>query len=269
MFRRRRRQEAGEAGPEYPDAAAGGADEADGREAPASAGGPRELELAGGPWDASESYPARDPERADFGSLLVPVVPTGQLELATDGQRFIWVTVKSGRSELRVNAFAAPKSQDLWNEVRQEIATELGSAGTAAEEIPGPFGIEVFARVLAEPGNPAGETTPVRFIGVDGPRWLLRGLIIGPAAAGEEPAWPLEQTLSDIVVVRGDHPMPPRDMLELRIPAEVQQALEQQAAAAQAAGQGGEGQHAAPGEESRFRTDLSPFEPGPEFTETR
>jgi hypothetical protein len=72
--------------------------------------------------------------------------------------------------------------------------------------------------------------------------------------------------LSDIVVVRGDHPMPPRDMLELRLPPEVQQAIEQQQALAeqQAAGEGAE-----PEEESRFRTDLNPFERGPEFTETR
>jgi hypothetical protein len=59
---------------------------------------------------------------------------------------------------------------------------------------------------------------------------------------------------ADIVVVRGEHPVPPRDILELRLPPEARQALEEQAAAA---------------EESRFRTDLNPFERGPEFTETR
>jgi len=57
-----------------------------------------------------------------------------------------------------------------------------------------------------------------------------------------------------VVVVRGEHPVPPRDILELRLPPEARQALEEQAAAA---------------EENRFRTDLNPFERGPEFTETR
>jgi hypothetical protein len=220
--------------------------------------------LRGGPWDADEAYPERD--RADFGSLLVPVTPMQQIELATDGQRFIWVTVKSGPSELRVHAFAAPRSGGLWADVRQEIAEELSSAGTASQDMEGPFGTEVFAHVPVESGNASAGTRPVRFIGIDGPRWLLRGLIIGEAASGAESAEPFEELLSDIVVVRGDHPMPPRDMLELRLPPEVQQALEQQQQAL--AEQQADGVE--PEEENRFRnTDLNPFERGPEFTETR
>jgi hypothetical protein len=217
--------------------------------------------MSGGPWDASQTYPER--ERADFGSLLVPIIPTQQIELATDGQRFIWITVKNGDSELRVHAFAAPRSGNLWEDVRQEIVAELSSAGSAAQETGGPFGPEIFAHVPVEPEAPGAGTRPVRFIGVDGPRWLLRGLIIGPAADGQEPAEPFEEILSDIVVVRGDHPMPPRDMLELRLPPEVQQALERQAAAEQEAGQ------AEQETGNRFQADLSPFDRGPEFTETR
>jgi hypothetical protein len=267
VFRRRRRQDADQGSPGYPDGADGAWADADdqgawdddvpGTEAADSHGDPG---VSGGPWDASEGYPER--ERADFGSLLVPIVPTQQIELTTDGERFIWITVKNGGSELRVHAFAAPRSGGLWEDVRPEIVAELGSAGSPAQETDGPFGPEIFAHVPVEPGTPGAGTRPVRFIGVDGPRWLLRGLIIGPAADGQEPAGPLEEILSDIVVVRGDHPMPPRDMLELRLPPEVQQALEQQAAAEQEAGQAEE-------TGGRFQTDLNPFDRGPEFTETR
>lgn len=289
MFRRRRQQDADQARPGNPDAAdtaegpeglEGGwedDDEPGGWDYAADAGAEAEQGtpgLSGGPWDANEAYPER--ERADFGSLLVPVAPNQQIELATDGQRFIWVTIKSGHSELRVHAFAAPKSGDLWEEVRQEIGAELASAvGTNSQEISGPFGTEVFAHVPVDPANPGAGTSPVRFIGVDGPRWLLRGLIIGPAASGAESPVPFEEILSDVVVVRGDHPMPPRDMLELRLPPEVQQALEQQAQEQQAREQQAAAEAAAgpgdPGAEqgNRFQTDLNPFERGPEFTETR
>jgi hypothetical protein len=65
--------------------------------------------------------------------------------------------------------------------------------------------------------------------------------------------------MREVVVVRGEHPMPPRDLLELRLPAEAAAALEEQARAqAEAAGPGG-----------RFTTQENPFERGPEFTETR
>ena len=208
MFRRRRREDADQnaAGYSGSDATADGEDWADDEETGDQAGSAGHG-LSGGPWDADDAFPVRD--RADFGSLLVPVTPLQQIELATDGQRVIWVSVKSGQSELRVHAFAAPRSTGLWDEVRPEIASELASVGTTAQEVEGPFGTEMFAHVPVQPGNPAEGTVPMRFIGVDGPRWLLRGLIIGAAANGTEPAEPFEDILSDVVVVRGDHPMPP------------------------------------------------------------
>jgi hypothetical protein len=89
---------------------------------------------------------------------------------------------------------------------------------------------------------------------VDGPRWFVRGLFTGPAAERGEPAGLLEEVLRDVVVIRGEHPVPPREILELRLPPEARQALEEQAAAE---------------EENRFGGDLNPFDRGPEFTETR
>jgi hypothetical protein len=64
--------------------------------------------------------------------------------------------------------------------------------------------------------------------------------------------------LRETVVVRGDHPMPPRDLLELRLPPEAAAALEEQAKAQQAEQEG-----------NRFATAPNPFERGPEMTETR
>ena len=106
----------------------------------------------------------------------------------------------------------------------------------------------------AEPGQPSSGPQLVRFVGADGPRWFVRALFTGPAAGGGEPASLLEEIFRDVVVVRGEYPVPPRDILELRLPPEAQKALEEQQAAA---------------EENKFRTDLNPFERGPEFTETR
>ena len=140
---------------------------------------------------------------------------------------------------------------------RAEIAAEVDTAGGRSQESEGSFGIELMAQVPAEPGQPASGMRLVRFVGIDGPRWFLRGLFTGPAADGGEQAELLEEVLRDVVVVRGEHPVPPREILELRLPPEAQQALEEQAAAEAAE------------EENRFRGDLNPFERGPEFTETR
>jgi Protein of unknown function (DUF3710) len=213
------------------------------------AGAPR---AEGGPWDAGEPYPAR--ERVDLGSLHVPVGPEHEIQLVMADQHGAWVTVRHGGSEMQVQAFAAARRSALWDDVRAEIAREVRDAGGESEERPGSFGVELMARVPAEPGQPGSELRLVRFVGVDGPRWFLRGLFTGPAAVSDQAASTLEEVLRDVVVVRGDHPVPPRDILELRLPPEARQAFEEQAAAAA---------------QNRFQADPNPFERGPEFTETR
>ncbi len=254
MFRRRRSADVGRNWPEDGDQELAD-DEFDGEayeeqnedESPAEAS-----RAEGGPWDAGEPYPQRD--RVDLGSLQVPVGPEHEIQLVMAEQHGAWVTIGHGESEVQVQAFAAARRAALWDDVRAEIIREVGDAGGTSEEIQGSFGTELLARVPAEPRQPASGLRLVRFIGVDGPRWFVRGLFTGPAASGGEPASLLEEIFRDVVVVRGEHPVPPREILELRLPPEARKAFEEQAAAA---------------EENRFRTDLNPFDRGPEFTETR
>jgi Protein of unknown function (DUF3710) len=209
----------------------------------------------GGPWDAEEPFPAF--ERVDLGSLQVPIGPEHEIQLVMAEQHGAWVTIRYRESEVQIQAFAAARRGALWDDVRAEIAAEVNTAGGRSQETEGSFGIELMAQVPAEPGQgPAelGGMRLVRFVGVDGPRWFVRGLFTGPAADGGDQADLLEEVLRNVVVVRGEHPVPPREILELRLPPEARQALEEQAEAEQ---------------ENRFGGDLNPFERGPEFTETR
>ncbi|HMI26792.1 MAG TPA: DUF3710 domain-containing protein [Streptosporangiaceae bacterium] len=239
MFRRRRSEDADR-------------DEFDYDEPEQPAGNPR---AEGGPWDAEEAFPAL--ERVDLGSLQVPIGPEHEIQLVMAEQHGAWVTIRYRESEVQIQAFAAARRGALWDDVRAEIAAEVTTAGGRSQETEGSFGIELMAQVPAEPGQGAAELGGmrlVRFVGVDGPRWFVRGLFSGPAADGGDQADLLEEVLRDVVVVRGEHPVPPREILELRLPPEARQALEEQAAAEQ---------------ENRFGGDLNPFERGPEFTETR
>jgi hypothetical protein len=239
VFRRRRSEDADR-------------DEFDYDEPEQPAGVPR---AEGGPWDAEEAFPAL--ERVDLGSLQVPIGPEHEIQLVMAEQHGAWVTIRYRESEVQIQAFAAARRGALWDDVRAEIAAEVTTAGGRSQETEGSFGIELMAQVPAEPGQGAGEPGGmrlVRFVGVDGPRWFVRGLFSGPAADGGDQADLLEEVLRDVVVVRGEHPVPPREILELRLPPEARQALEEQAAAE---------------EENRFGGDLNPFDRGPEFTETR
>ncbi|MGW5260731.1 DUF3710 domain-containing protein [Microbispora sp. NPDC004025] len=197
-----------------------------------------------GPWDSGDDYP--ETERVDLGGLRLPVGPGFEIQLSMAGDQVDGVIVLVKESALQVNAFAAPKRSGIWSEVRAELAREVVAAGGAAEEREGPFGPEIAAEVPAQ-GQAQGRQ-PVRYVGVDGPRWFLRAVISGRAAVDPEAARILEDVVRDIVVVRGDEPMPPREAIQLRLPAEARQAMEEQ--------------------EGR-REEFRPFERGPEISEIR
>jgi Protein of unknown function (DUF3710) len=173
---------------------------------------------ADGPFDVAE-IDSRD-GYVDLGALLIAPSEGLQLRLEVEEatQRVVAVTMDLNGSSLQLQAFAAPKSEGLWDEIREQIGQSVGSQGGQVEEVQGTFGTELVAKLPA--GAPDGSQgyRVARFIGVDGPRWFLRGVLGGEAAMEREAAAPLEALFRRIVVIRGDSPMPPRDLLQLRLP---------------------------------------------------
>src|SRR5215472_16113496 len=204
-----------------------------------------------GPWDVADDVPAA--ERIDCGSLLIPMRDDFDVQINVAEELGAWVAIVHGESGMQLQVFAAPRSGGLWHDVRGEIAANIAEVGGSSREQDGPNGPELHATVPGSDAAAAGaEQLPVRFIGVDGPRWFLRAVVSGPAAADPKLAAPFEEILADVVVVRGDHPLPPKEQLEIRLPEDVQRAVEAQLAEEE------------PGWELQ-----NPFERGPEITETR
>jgi len=204
-----------------------------------------------GPWDAADDYP--EAERFDCGSLLVPVRDGFDVQINVAEEQGAWVAVVHGESGMQLQAFAAPRSGGLWDEVRQEIAANIAESGGTCQEGDGPSGPELRAEVpVAEPNGTPGQLQPVRFLGFDGPRWFLRGVVSGPAATDTRGDAPFAELFADVVVVRGDYPAPPREQLEIRLPEEARQALEAQL-----------------GEQDTGWDLPDPFTRGPEISETR
>jgi hypothetical protein len=172
-----------------------------------------------GPWDFHDVPHDDEVPRVDLGGILIPVPDGMEVRVEVQDDVAVAATLVDGASQLQVHAFAAPKSSGLWSEVRAEIAQSLQGAGGAAEEVDGPFGTELRARIPAEAG-----TQPARFIGVDGPRWFLRGLMTGPGATNPAQASGLEGAFREVVVQRGGEAMAPRDMLPLHLPREAREA---------------------------------------------
>ena len=182
-----------------------------------------------GPFDASE-VPAMRPY-VDLGGLKVAPREGLQLRLEVDerANRVVAVSLEYAESLLQVQGFSAPKTTGLWNETRAGLIEQLRQQGAIATEEAGTLGPELLAHTPV-PADQGGGSRPIRFIGVDGPRWLLRGAIMGKAAVDSGALEQVVDLFREIVVVRGDHPMPPSELLPLKVPAGVQQAQRPDAA---------------------------------------
>ncbi len=178
-----------------------------------------------GPYDITEA-PA-GVVRVDLGSLQIPSIEGVEVRVQANAEGVIQQVVLAYEgSALQLGVFAAPRTEGIWDEVREEIRTSLFSDGVAVEEVRGTYGTELRARVRNTDGM-----MDLRFIGIDGPRWMLRAVYQGAAAADPSSAGPLGVCLRGLVVDRGREAMPVREALPLRLPREIAEAAKANAAA--------------------------------------
>ncbi|GHH53397.1 DUF3710 domain-containing protein [Lentzea cavernae] len=173
-----------------------------------------------GPWD-SAAAPRDDVDRLDLGSVLLPMPDEAQLQVEMDQQtnavRAVHILTPVG--QLTVSAFAAPKSGDLWKEVGAELIEGLKEDGARINRENGEWGEEITAR---------NQGVKILFVGIDRPRWLLRGVAAGPEEHFEQNAEALREMLRGTVVVRGEQPMPPRTPLPVELPEAIARHIQQQ-----------------------------------------
>jgi hypothetical protein len=170
--------------------------------------------------------------RLDLGSVLIPMPEAGQVQVElteTGVPSAVWVVTPNGR--FTIAAYAAPKTAGLWREVATELADSLRKDVAKVTIEDGPWGREVVG-FAADQGQGAGV---VRFIGVDGYRWMIRCVVNGPQENVAALADEARKALADTVVRRGETPLPVRTPLPVQLPEPM--AAQLRAAAEQAAEQ--------------------------------
>lgn len=173
-----------------------------------------------GPHDDGDA-PDDGLSRLDLGSVRLPVPDGAQLQVELDqangSVRAVHVVTPAG--QLTVNAYAAPKSGGQWDEVCGELAEQLRTDGAKVRSAKGEWGQELVAAL--------GEVS-LRFVGVDGPRWMLRGVAAGPPDLAEQSAHALYDLVRGTVVVRGAQPMPVRTPLPVELPPAIAEHIQAQ-----------------------------------------
>ncbi len=174
-----------------------------------------------GPRD-SEGLPA--PEGyVDLGSVYVPSITGLQLrgKVGPDKVTLPRVMLVLGASGVTVSVAAAPKSGGAWEELSEQIEASIRSQGGSTTRVDGPYGQEIQAKVGTTLPDGTKGFTPLRIIGVEGPRWVARLDIAGAAAAGDAAQMEAcEQLIDQLIVHRGDAPQIRLGLLPLTLPSE-------------------------------------------------
>ncbi|WP_410639951.1 DUF3710 domain-containing protein [Amycolatopsis sp. lyj-346] len=205
IFGRKRRTEGGSAGRHAaPEADDTFEDEGYGED------GSELSDVSDGPYDVADFSDDGIP-RIDLGSVKVPVPDGSQVQVEMDpeagGVRAVHVVTEQG--QITVSAYAAPRSGGLWREVSSELADQLRADGAKVTLGRGVWGLEISAII----GDVA-----LRFVGVDRPRWMLRGVIAGPQSEAAAAVEVLREIVRRTIVDRGDAPMPVRTPLTITLP---------------------------------------------------
>jgi hypothetical protein len=181
-----------------------------------------QLSAPDGPFDIADAEDDGVP-RIDLGSVKVPVPDGSQVQVEMDpetgGVRAVHVVTEPG--QVTVSAYAAPRSGGLWKDVGNELAEQLRQDGAKVTIGMGEWGIELSAIV--------GEVA-LRFVGVDGPRWMLRGVIAGPQTLAAQAPGVLLEIVRRTIVDRGEAPMPVRTPLTITLPDAVAEHIAEQQA---------------------------------------
>lgn len=171
-----------------------------------------------GPLDISEAESLDG--LLDLGPLKLAITEGLQVRLDVDkeSQKIMGVTLTDNKSTLQIQIYAAPKSGGQWLEVKDEIAEAMTKNNAVVETEQGRIGPELLVRIPAKlpDGRPAQRVA--RFVGVDGPRWMVRGVLGGEAVLHAEHAEKLMTILQNSVIDRGKNPLPPRELLTLTAP---------------------------------------------------
>ena len=177
--------------------------------------------VSGGPFDSTEWTQIKP--MVDFGAMLLPIRDdvTLKLEVEESSSRIVALSVDHQGSSIQIQAFSAPASEGIWHEIRANLASSIQEQQGKTETVVGPLGPELNAQIP----NKDGGFRLAKFIGVDGPKWFLRGVISGLALGDTLAMTYMIDIFRSVVVARGAAPMPPKELLTLVAPAGAKKVL--------------------------------------------
>lgn len=171
-----------------------------------------------GPWSLADA-PA-DAEFLDFGPLRLPKIPglraRVEMDMRTDRIGAVAVYVADGWVQLQV--IGARSGNGAWTGVRRAIADRLKRGPGHQHIVEGRFGTELIATVTTRDEDGLLHDAVMRFVGIDGDRWLLRAVATGGSVTTDAAVARVDALLSRIAIDRGEEALTVGEVMELKAP---------------------------------------------------
>ncbi|GIG54683.1 DUF3710 domain-containing protein [Demequina activiva] len=178
-----------------------------------------DIEPADGPWSLADAPAER--MFISCGPLRLPAFGSmhARLEFDAKTRRMGAVSVHIADCEAQIQVIAAPRGQGLWTDMRRSITAKVKKQPGFQQTVEGRFGPELFATVTGRDRAGLLRDTTIRYVGIDGDRWVLRAVVTGPSVAEDSTIARVDAFLSQCAVERGDEAIPTGTVLELTPPA--------------------------------------------------
>ncbi len=178
-----------------------------------------------GPFDIDEvDLAADDIERLDFGCVVLTPFDGMQLQLQLDqaSGAVQSALIVHEESALEIALFGAPAATSMVDEIVAEVVKATEEAGGETIIGEGPFGVDLrrIMPVTSEEGEQGYHISRTWY--AQGPRWVLRGTLVGAAALEEgfdhADGELLLEVFRNVVVRRGNTPKVPGDLIAMTMP---------------------------------------------------
>ena len=177
-----------------------------------------DIGLADGPWSL-DSAPA-GAEFIDFGALQLPAIAgiKARVELDTKVRKVGAVSVLVNDCAVQLQVVAARAGKPLWPQVRRSVLAGLQKGAGHQHVQDGRFGAEVIAQLTVRKSSGLTQDVPMRFVGVDGDKWMLRAVVTGPSVLSDATVDRVDALISHIAVHRGSDARAEGEVIELSPP---------------------------------------------------
>lgn len=176
-----------------------------------------------GPWDVSEldeSKPAHTAARLDLGGLRIRPAAGMKVQMQVDqaSGKATSVLLVADAAAVQLMVIAAAKSKPLWPQTKRALQSDADRKKGTAQDGKGPWGPVLRMAIPTTTSDGKQGIQPSVVLGIDGPRWMLRATMIGRAATDQTVMNQMMGIVQDTIVVRGDEPMAPGEVIALTPP---------------------------------------------------